>query len=941
MKSTSLQGILLTIVFLLLTTTGFAGSPPSNTIPVIADRPNLDEVDINTFCMLSWHFFDAIQAGDMSAGQAYNTFVPPANETGLFVCLNPVPTARWGHWPGTWVARMSDYSIHSDSAYARPVWRGITVGSTTFQKDTLIAIFTAPEFRDSLEAAAGVMESYFGSEDQVWFYNTFDEAPSRQWTHMVHDSIIAGYYEVDDYIPNMYTQSRHLVGSDSLPTFEEVDPHGVFSWLKYKMEHEDPSHPVVTVFATLHTIVNWANHSYSLGTFHDQANSVRSFLNMEFQGYGYPDPPISQPNRPEMFVFDAYPIRQVGVVWLDSNPYYVNSVSSYLDTTLLYHFEECMDSTCVPVRQTALEQERDIPILYYPQTIGRCGGDVMWNLTGTALNYNSYQYRVPTPQEFLMNCNIALMRDIRGLLPYCMISYYEIDNADRSAYTAGYLDRNNLPYDAPYEEWVYTDRWRSDYDVIPPDSFPPFADSCGLCDDFDPLWDLPDRPTTTGERQAEDYLTWKFAAYGRLWNSMRDTFGQIAVVAPELTQLHWWMDEWEDYSKCLLINSTGMFNDLIEPEVRLFNDGSDNAYAFYVNRDCYNAANPVAVVIYPDLIPSGFAYYSNILDHSRRFLIEMETDLDYDYHLFRDTLDAGQGRLVQFYTGSLPADIRITKPDIEVSAQGSSGIYFTDEYRFPAERQTYIDATFYNLGTVGRNDVVVTLTDITDEVVLDRDTISFAGLSGLYQCDEQTVTFSWQPGPDDIGIHILEIAAESFAGEPDPDDNSTRIVYQIIPRDYATTVLNDPWDMDDDTPPVWHTNDITSLVGWSSTYTDSISGMFEGTLSNPSQTNRLVLNVGSGWSSDIPTRLYDQFSMIAKAESELTVTLHWQDVDLQSHSIVLGEAIGPDWTEMEPVDLSAGSSAWANKDAIKLWLEFNCAGNVPRYVRIGWIKLTE
>ncbi len=268
---------------------------------------------------------------------------------------------------------------------------------------------------------------------------------------------------------------------------------------------------------------------------------------------------------------------------------------------------------------------------------------------------------------------------------------------------------------------------------------------------------------------------------------------------------------------------------------------------------------------------------------------------------------------------------------------GSSGIYFTDEYRFPAERQTYIDATFYNLGTVGRNDVVVTLTDITDEVVLDRDTISFAGLSGLYQCDEQTVTFSWQPGPDDIGIHILEIAAESFAGEPDPDDNSTRIVYQIIPRDYATTVLNDPWDMDDDTPPAWHTNDITSLVGWSSTYTDSISGMFEGTLSIPSQTNRLVLNVGSGWSSDIPTRLYDQFSMIAKAESELTVTLHWQDVDLQSHSIVLGEAIGL-IGQNGTVDLTAGSSA-GEQDAINSGLSSTAQGMFPGMSESGGSSL--
>ena len=576
MKSTSIKYTVLVIASVLLAANGYADSPPSNTIPIIADRPNDDKIDIDTFCMLSWHFYDALQSADGSVEDIASSLIPAASETGMFICMNPIPTARWGHWPSTWVARMSEHAFSSNSAYARPEWRGISIivgqDTITFEKDTLIETFSAPEIRDSLEVAAGIMESYFGSEDQVWFYNTFDEAPSRQWTHMVHDSIIAGYYEVDDYIPNLYTQARHLVGSDSLPTFEEVDPQGVFSWLKYLMEHEDPSHPVVTVFAQLHSIT-WAGQPVEFGTFHDQANSVRSFLNMEYQGYGYPDPPITQPNRPEMFIFDAYPIRQVGVSWLHDHSSYQNHVSANQDTTLLVHYEKCMDSTCVPVRQTALEQERDIPILYYPQAIGRCGGEVMWmtDEEDTLLNYSSYQYRIPTPQEFLMNCNIALMRDIRGLLPYCMIAYLSIHD-DKTAYMAGYLDRNNLPYDAPYEEWVYTDRWRSDYEVIPPDSYPPFSDSCRLCDDFDPLWDLPDRPATTGERQAEDYLTWKFAAYGRLWNSMRDTFGQIAVIAPKLTQLHWWMDEWEDYSKCLVINSTGMYNDLIEPEVRLFNE---------------------------------------------------------------------------------------------------------------------------------------------------------------------------------------------------------------------------------------------------------------------------------------------------------------------------------------------------------------------------------
>lgn len=111
MKSTSIKYTVLVIASVLLVAKGYADSPPSNTIPIIADRPNVSEVDIDTFLMLSWNFFDAIQTGDMPAEQAYNTFVPPANETGFFVCLNPVPTARWGHWPSTWVARMSEHAF--------------------------------------------------------------------------------------------------------------------------------------------------------------------------------------------------------------------------------------------------------------------------------------------------------------------------------------------------------------------------------------------------------------------------------------------------------------------------------------------------------------------------------------------------------------------------------------------------------------------------------------------------------------------------------------------------------------------------------------------------------------------------------------------------------------------------------------------------------------
>ena len=904
-----------------------AGSPPSNTIPIIADRPNFSEVDLDTFLMLSWHYFDVLQAGGHGAQSVYNKLVGPANETGMFLAINPVPIARWGHWPSTWAARMS-FNLFSDSAaYARPVWAGITVGGITYTQDTLIKIFSAPDMKDSLEIDAAILDSIFGNEEQLWYYNTIDEASSWQWNRMTDDTS-----QVDDYIPNMYTQAR---GADSLPAFDEVDPEGVFSWLKYTMEQQDSTHPVVSAFGLLHNIT-WAGPPLNWGTFRDQANSIRSFLNMEYQGYGgslYIPLPVQ--NRPGLFIFDCYPFRQLGVYWLSTHSYY-NEVSGEQDIVLLEHFEEGMDSTFITVREVALDQERDIPSLYYPQTIGRCGGNVMWeDVEGdTLLNYNSYEYRVPTPQEFLMNCNIALMRDIRALIPYCMISYSEAPTDTTITYTSGYLDQNNLPLDAPYEEWVYTNRWRSDFEVIPPDSFPPFSDSCRVCGDFDPLWDLPERPNTSGDRYVEDYMMWKFDAYGRLWNSMRSTFAEVATIAPEYTNLHWW----ESYAECLEVESP---NDRVEPQIRLFNDGDDNAYAYYVNRNCYDSSIPVGVILWPDTIP--FTYNSKLLDHSRRFLMVME-DTDYDYNYFLDTLDAGQGRLVQFFSGNLPADIRITEPDI---VAGTTKPFDIKNYTFPAETNISVEATFFNMGTVGASNVIVHLNDLTDSLVLDTDTISFSGLvSTGYVCDDETVTFSWQPGSSDIGVHILEIEAESLTGEPDTNDNSTRVVFQITPRDYATTVLGDPWNMTEASgagAPAWHTNDVVSTSGWNSVYSDSVSGMFEGTISDAYASNSFVLNTG-GAGDEIRTRFYHQFSMIAKADcvDDLSVTVHWLNEDSVAHSIELSETIGTDWAEIGPIDLDSGSSEWASDDAIKLWLEFNANSKLsPADVRIGWIKLTE
>ncbi len=71
------------------------------------------------------------------------------------------------------------------------------------------------------------------------------------------------------------------------------------------------------------------------------------------------------------------------------------------------------------------------------------------------------------------------------------------------------------------------------------------------------------------------------------------------------------------------------------------------------------------------------------------------------------------------------------------------------------------------MGTLGVSDVIVHLSDLTQEEVLDSDTISFSGLPGTgYECDDVEVAFSWLTDSDDIGIHILRMKQKAFPANP-------------------------------------------------------------------------------------------------------------------------------------------------------------------------------
>jgi len=744
---------------------------------------------------------------------------------------------------------------------------------------------------------------------------------------------------LDDYYPSLYTQDTLM---------NEINTSGVFSWTKYKSDSTFNNDITLAIcFAMLHTIEEdeWADHpGIHLGTDTIQANSIRAYFDTQYLAYDSAPPYVILDNFPERMDLNTYPVRMAGYTWQDDEDS-ITVLGSATDLWMLEHFELLMDSSFIPA---ATHENGPFPVYYHPQAFGRTGGKAIWAVDttstppDTSIQYVSYSYRIPSPGEFRMLCNIGLLRGAKGVFPYSIRSYCEWDDDTLLHHDTGLLDEDLIPFDAPYEDWVYRERPPGDYYYAPPDSIPPWTAADGS--QFDPLYSLPSRPTTTGAKAREDYLEWKFAAYGRLWNSARATFRQIAWIAPELSRLWWWFSgDRFDNASIEYDGTEPLF--FADPHIRVFTDSTESiCYLFYVNRFCRANGNPFEIEVDAGDFPGGAPFSEYALDHSRRFLIEGDM-IARDEYQFLDTLDAGEARLLEMFdpeTG-LDADIRITDPDLYV-VLAADGDTLSDNTSYDSAAVDVV-AFFYNMGTEPLEDVEVFLRNETSDELIARDTVSFSGLSidTCYTPDVATAIFSWTPDFDDIGANVLRVYTEEITGEPDPDDNSATLVYLVKPIDYAASVLDDPWDMDPPAPPIsppaWKTFDIDSLTGCWGSYTDSISGMFEGTLSNPVNANALYLNTGSGRDDWIDADRFVNLSLAGYAEHSLSIEVHWMNSDSSGYFVDIQEDLGSTAADIGPVDLSSLSGNWTG-DAIAFWLEFT-GTNLATDVRIGCVRLTE
>lgn len=959
------------IVFLaLFSTTLFATSPPENTIPIVGLKPSFEEIDTEFFCLLSWHNFDGLSRQGYSMDDILNNVVLPGDTTGMLTLINP--------WTITcqtqWYSHM--FAMNTDSAYAWPVWNTYTFEDTTYTEDGLRAKRTAAVSKAQIEGVAEDLEEYFNDNSHsVWFYYGYDEAPAWQWNRMITDSIDHVYSGYDNYMPSLFTQEMDSVYRPDIdstmkwqPTFEHVDYYGVLSWMGRHINQEDSTRQQSFIISAMHTMKDWAGannivsaNNYTPPNSATQAQVVRSLFSMQYRAYNPSGPqPDAVDNYPSFIALDAYPFRLVGTRYqVDSS--YTQQLGDSLENCMLDHYAESIDSTFITAWNIRNSESKDISVFFVPQSFGRAGGSGMWDVGADSLLYDSYNYRIPTPQEFLMTCNSSLILQAKALLPYCLTTYM---GGEGNHTDAGLLDGNNIPFNAPYEEWVYRDRPTDDITFIPPDSFAPFIDG------YDPLYDLPDRPTPVGQKETEILLKWKFAAYGRLWNSVKQTFGSIARVAPELALLDWWEDSQDDAD----ISYDGAApQDFRGPQIKVFTDSTESdCYLYYLNRFCRANNNPFEIVVDADDFQNDPPFSEYALDHSRRFIIEGDMT-GRDIYTFLDTLDAGEARLLQMFDESvgLDADVRITDPDVNaiLPAKGDTLL----DNRSPVGENVDIIARFYNMGTESQTNIWVYLYDETDEVKIDSTRISFNGLSTdtCWTVDRTDVIFDWTPTRSDIGVHILKVYADTWLGEPDPNDNSAHLVYIVDPADFATEKRDDPWDMTEATTsiPDWYTDDISAIGGlWKSiSFTDSISGMFEGAL-DPAISGTIFrgdISLAIPEDSTINTDDFYNLSFGAvcmnpnsNATTAAGSVLHlwWIDSEGDTLTANLSNEIeigairnGTDqWKTYGPLDLSTVSGlGWATEEASEFWLSFRsgkpAAPEVPKPIdiRIGWVKLTE
>ncbi|MCK4807099.1 MAG: hypothetical protein KAT09_05615, partial [Candidatus Aegiribacteria sp.] len=287
---------------------------PDNTIPTLAMRIrgldlSLRNITLELLCELSWLNFDAVNFAGIASNDNFIILMSLCDSLGVYYSICPEAIMQyfkaWADPEYRYWFRNSDFLITSDSCFARC---NAEFNSIVQYTSAVIMHHADTAFSIKTTVVNELAYTTFG-HDFLWYYEVYDEAPSKQWLHAVRND-----YPWDDYIPNVYTQDT--LSGDTL-SLEEVETSGIFSWQKYLAENNEENEvPFTLNYGLLHTIeqdeYTGLEGDIVYGTMADQATSVRAMMEAEYQGPpdGH-DIPLPVDNPPDFISFDYYPFRYV------------------------------------------------------------------------------------------------------------------------------------------------------------------------------------------------------------------------------------------------------------------------------------------------------------------------------------------------------------------------------------------------------------------------------------------------------------------------------------------------------------------------------------------------------------------------------------------------------------------------------------------------------
>ena len=648
-----------------------------------------------------------------------------------------------------------------------------------------------------------------------------------------------------------------------------TDSIGVGTLLKHKLEEKD----------TLHSV--WINFNGDPAKFADTCNPLLGFSSLHYYG---------SPNPPHQFSFDCFPIS------------YDTKVGD--STRLRANYTDVIDTIVWPAKDV---NPNNPPPAYLTQLMswGSCNLD------------STHKYRITTPEEVKVLANLAALHEVKGIMHYVLWSAVE-----QGDLYAALWDDDLVPFDAPYEEYVYNRKHSAFFD---PDTLRPFCTNIPSESlHTDPFRPLPTEPVDSlgYHKFLEDYYEWKYAPYARNYDALGEVNNQLQIIGTEL------LDLWRAPSVATIqADSTNIFL----PEIVTFSPTTaSDLYLFYVNKDMKHSHMEFTVTITTSALPPSLrsAY---ILDLSERHLIERTVDW---WHItFRDTLGAGEGKLVRLTAGTELGDAMVTDPDIKFEIKGASGPSTKPQHIFTEGDSIRISATVYNLGFTPLDTVIVKFYDGHRDPsnLMRSDTISLSPLTSTATSDS-AASFVWSTSHDDIAPHNITV----FVEEPLPsatntDNNEANMGLVILPEDYATAVRGDPWDMTE-TGGGPGTADIDSFQGFVET-PDSISGVWEAETKTDSA--RIFLDLAG----PIDGSEYNQFSVRLiqdpGSSGQAFLKLGWRTVMGTAGEDSLRYHVGK-W-DVQGLSLDM-NPMWYNREIASLWIRPVPAED--KIFKLAWVKLT-